>query len=301
MKMFDLSRREFVHAAAATLLPIGRPRNTQTQPDVTAQQIVDRIRSNVGVPWRDKSMDGIKTGDPSTIVTGIATTAMATLPVLRRASAAGHNFIVTQEPTFYSPNDEPGNRNQDPVYLAKKAFIDQHHLVIFRLNDHWNARQTSESASASTSAAALAEALLWNGLRAPGNDDIYNIPEMTFGALMRHIRSRLVIRGGLRSIGRPDMRVRTVLLSPGTTDLATTIARLPRVDVIIAGEPREWEVVPYVLDTRTAGQDKAMIALGRIVSEEPGMRACAAWIKTFTPEVRVETITIGDPHWSPAS
>jgi putative NIF3 family GTP cyclohydrolase 1 type 2 len=295
MRRVDFSRREFVQTAAAALLPVGGLQGAGKQSELTAQQLVDRIVAKLGVPWREKSTDGFKAGNPATVVTGVATTAMATLPVLRRAVAAGHNLIVTQEPTFYAPNDEPGNRAQDAVYLAKKAFIDEHRLVIWRFNDHWNLGQPSEAA------AALAETLLWKGKRGAGGDEIYTIPDTTFGALLAHIRSRIALRGGLRTVGRPDMRVRTVLLSPGTTDLASTVAQLPRADVIIAGEPREWEVVPYVLDARTAGQEKGLIALGRVVSEEPGMRACATWIKTLAPEVRVEAFAIGDLYWSPAS
>jgi hypothetical protein len=91
------------------------------------------------------------------------------------------------------------------------------------------------------------------------------------------------------------MPVRSVLLSPGTTDLPSTVARMPRADLLLAGEPREWEAVPYVLD---AGPQKAMVSVGRIVSLEPGAGACAAWIRSFVPDVPVETIAVGDPYWS---
>ena len=82
--------------------------------------------------------------------------------------------------------------------------------------------------------------------------------------------------------------------------MATTMAGLKNADVVIAGEPREWEVVPYVLDAREAGAAKALIAVGRIVSEEPGMRACAAWIRTLAPGLRVEALPVADPFWNPA-
>jgi hypothetical protein len=36
------------------------------------------------------------------------------------AAAATHqNFIVTQEPVFYSATDVPGDRASDPVYLRR--------------------------------------------------------------------------------------------------------------------------------------------------------------------------------------
>ena len=62
--------------------------------------------------------------------------------------------------------------------------------------------------------------------------------------------------------------------------MQTTVKNLPQADVILSGEPREWEAVEYVFDTAAAGQPRGMIAVGRLVSEEPGMRACAAWLRT---------------------
>ena len=147
------SRREFLVSATAALLAV-RPLHRQ-RGALTAQQIADRVRSAIGVEWRAQSADGFKAGDPGTVVTGIATTVMATTDVLRRAAASGQNFIVTQEPLFYMPNEEPGNRAKDPVYLAKKALIDERRLVVFRLSEHWNARQPNEPVKA------LAAALKW--------------------------------------------------------------------------------------------------------------------------------------------
>jgi hypothetical protein len=290
-----MNRREFVQSTALAFVAGGQVRAQSGGASLTAQQLIERIRTRVGPAWRDKTVDGLKAGNETTVVKGVAVTVAATVPVLNRAIAAGHNFIVTHEPVFYSANDDPGTRAADPVYRAKKALIDDRGLVVFRLFDHWNARQPSDAAKA------LAEALGWSGGRAAGADEIYTIPDTTLGALGTLVRTRFAVRGGMRTVGRPDLRVRTVLLSPGTTDLPGTVARLPRADVILAGEPREWEAVPYVLDSRAAGQEKGMIAIGRVVSEEPGMRACAAWIKSFTPECAVDAFPVGDPYWTPAA
>jgi putative NIF3 family GTP cyclohydrolase 1 type 2 len=288
----DLSRREFVTAGAVALISAGAPRFTRAE--ITAQQAIDRIRAAVGVPWRETTVDTFKAGDPHTAVTGIATAVMATLPVLRQAAAAGRNLIVTCEPTFYAGNDDPGPRAADAVYLAKKAFIEEKRLIVWRFSDHWNARVPNEFA------AALADALGWATLRTAANPLVYAIPPTTLGALTAHVRARLGVKGSLRVIGAPGLRIRRVLLSPGTTDLPSTVKNLADADVILSGEPREWEAVEYVFDTASAGQPKAMIAVGRAVSEEPGMRACAAWLRTLITEVPVEAIAAGDPYWSPA-
>lgn len=276
-------------AGAAALISIGTGRRPSV--DLTAQQIVDRIRANVGVSWRETTADTFKAGDPRAIVTGVATTVMATLPVLRQAAAAGRNLIVTCEPTFYNGNDDPGARATDPIYLAKRAFIDERRLVIWRFQDHWGARTPNEFVSA------LAASLGWEKLRSAGNPLIYEIPATTLGALAAHTRARLGIRGGLRVVGNPGMRIRRVFLSPGATSLQATIDNLPHADVILSGEPREWEAVEYVADCASAGRPKGMIAVGRVVSEEPGMRACAAWLRTLFPEIPIEPIAVGDPYW----
>jgi len=293
------TRRAFVQAAAAPVIAgAGLSRAAEIQParaaDLTAQQLIDRIRGAVGIPWKEKTIDGFKAGDPATVLTGVAVTVAARLDNLKRAAAAGCNLVIAQEPVFYGANDEPGNRATDAVYLAKKAYIEQAKLVLWRFADHWNARQPDPRV------AALAETLSWPAASNIG-EGIYRIPETSLSALMTHIRSRLGVRGGMRHVGPPDLRVRTVLLSPGTTDLPSTVARLSGADAIVAGEPREWEVVPYVLDARENGAAKALIAVGRIVSEEPGMRACAAWVRTLAPSLRVEPLPVGDPYWSASS
>jgi putative NIF3 family GTP cyclohydrolase 1 type 2 len=287
-----LSRRAFV-LAGATVVFAAAPRRRQAR-GVTAQQIIDRIRAGVGVPWRATTVDTFKSGDPNTIVTGVATTVMATMGVLRQAAAAKRNLIITYEPLFYTANDDPGPRATDPVYLAKKAFIDDNRLVVWRFFDHWLARQPNELATA------LAQTLGWTGGRTVDNYTVYTVPRTTAGSLAAHVGRTLGIRGGMRTVGRADTPVTRVVLSPGTTDLMTAVHSLQQADVIVSGEPREWEAVEYVFDTASAGTPKSMIAIGRLVSEEPGIRACATWLRTLVPEVPVETIGVADPYWRPA-
>jgi putative NIF3 family GTP cyclohydrolase 1 type 2 len=286
------SRREFLWNAASTLVVTRTAGLAARVPDITAAELTARIRDKVGVAWRAPSTDGFKAGSEEAIVSGIATTVEATVDVLRRAAASGRNLVITQEPTFYSAADDGGAAASDPVYAMKKALIDERHLVVWRFSEHWNMPRPNPSLTA------LANALGWSAFRQSDVDGLYKIPEMRVDALVAYVRAHLRVRGGLRWLGQADMPVRTVLLSPGTTDLASTVARMSRADAIIAGEPREWEAVPYVLDMRPR---KALLAVGRIVSLEPGAAACASWIRSFTPEVPVETIAVGDPYWSPLS
>src|SRR6186713_2610108 len=97
------SRREFLVTAASTVVAATVHGQTGQPSTLTVGTVIARIQDKLGVPWRDGSRDGLKAGTPDAIVTGIATTAMATADVLRRAAAAGRNLVFTQEPTFYTP------------------------------------------------------------------------------------------------------------------------------------------------------------------------------------------------------
>jgi hypothetical protein len=173
------------------------------------------------------------------------------------------------------------------VYLAKKQFIDDERLVVYRLFDQWNARHATLGADD------LARLYGWRPPMAAA-DQVYEIPETTLGAMAQ--RRPLP---GLRVVGDRAMPVRRVFISPGTTSLSATMRGLERADAVIAGEPREWEAVPYVLDSNSAGRPKGMIALGRVMTEEPGMPACAEWIGRLVPELSAEARSFPDPYWKP--
>ena len=294
-----ISRRRFAQLAGTAAL--GGPLAGQRAP-LTAQQVVERIQKNAGVEWQPESLDTFKAGDPSTPVTGIATTAMATMDVLTRASKEKTNLVVTLEPTYFGRLDTPANggRGQtgvaldDPVYTAKKDFILKNGLVVWRFTDHWRARKPDPLATG------LATTLAWTKYQVGDDPFHYDLPAVTLGALVDQLAKRLKARAGIRVIGDPQSRVRRIALLPGLSALPATMKNLPESDVVLAGETREWESVEYAQDTVAAGQKKGMIMLGRVLSEEPSMDLCASWLKKLVPEVPVRWTPAGDPYWRPA-
>src|SRR5262245_11756430 len=105
--MTGISRRDFVSvtAAGAAAAPFLLDGALRAAPAVTAQEIVDRVKKNIGVDWSSDDVDSFKAGDPSTVVTGVVTSSMATLDVLQKAVQAGANLVMTAAPTFYSRAD----------------------------------------------------------------------------------------------------------------------------------------------------------------------------------------------------
>src|SRR5262245_29440219 len=114
--MNQLSRREFVALTVAGSVAgrVATPLAKGLHPSaaITVNDVIERIKKNVGVDWKVETVDTIKAGDASTPVTGIVTTSMATLDVLQQAVKAGANLVITAAPTFYSRADSrtPGVR-----------------------------------------------------------------------------------------------------------------------------------------------------------------------------------------------
>ena len=132
------------------------------------------------------------------------------------------------------------------------------------------------------------------------DDALYDIPPATSEETVAFIRGKLNLRGGLRAVGDRKATVHRILLYPGAMTPATMWQRYSEVDMIVAGEVREWENTHYAADIFTAGEKRTLVTVGRVVSEEPGMRACAEWLKTVVKEVPAKWIGAGDPYWRPA-
>jgi putative NIF3 family GTP cyclohydrolase 1 type 2 len=261
---------------------------------LTARQAIERIQKNVGVTWRSQTVDTFKAGDPDTPLTGIATTMMATYDVLQRAAAAGDNLIVTHEPTFYGHQDETAAlaKEDDAVLAAKQAFIEKHHLVVWRFHDHWHARTPDGIQTG------MIRALGWEKFQNPRNNHLFVIPETTLDNLASSIKQQLGIRT-LRVVGDPAMRVTKLAFNPGYPGFPSERHMLQRddVEVLVMGEGLEWETIEYGADAAAEGKHKALVILGHIPSEQAGMEDCARWLKGFVTEVPVEFIATAEPFW----
>jgi putative NIF3 family GTP cyclohydrolase 1 type 2 len=269
------------------------PVGAQTAKEVTANEVIDRIKKNLGVPWNSNTVDTFKAGDPNTKVTGIAVTMMATLDVLQRAAANGQNLIITHEPTFYDHLDSSAELPQgekDPVLAEKRSFIEKHHLIIWRFHDHWH-RGTRDGILAGQ-----IHAMGWEKFQDYANPYLFTIPETTVGKLSEELQRKLSIYV-LRVTGDRDMKVKRVALSPGAAGFHREAGALemPDIEVLITGESREWETVEYVADAIAEGRHKALLMLSHVPSEQFGMDECARWLKSFVDEVPVEFVPTKDP------
>jgi putative NIF3 family GTP cyclohydrolase 1 type 2 len=288
--MNGVSRRDLITAgtalAAARLLP--------SETGLTAGGVIDLIKKNVGVPWRDQTVDNIIAGSADTPVTGIATTMMATLDVLQRAAAAGRNMVITHEPTFYSHQDTLDQLKDDALYQFKRDFLQKKNMVSFHFHDHWHHRATDGIAFG------MARELGWDKYKDAENPKLFTFPTLSLAALAKEAQSRLKIRT-MRVVGDPQLKVTRAIASWGYCSQFPGIPLLarPDVDVLVVGETREWELVEYAQDLISSGKKKALILLGHVVSEQAGMKYCAEWLRTFIREVPIDFVPAVEPFWSP--
>ena len=190
-------------------------------------------------------------GDHEIAVKGIATTAMATMDVLKQATKMTEiSLSLTKASTtakaWLEWSARPGRGQplgpDDPVFIAKKAFIEKNSMAVFRF------RKSMDSAAMRS---AGRSSRIRDPIQLPA-------PWPKFENLVAEVRKRLDIRGGIRVIGDRLAAIHKAALLPGLIAINHGLKRLPEADLFITGEAREWEVAEYALDTVTAVRGKAL-------------------------------------------
>jgi putative NIF3 family GTP cyclohydrolase 1 type 2 len=271
-----------------------QPPSISDKDKLTAGEVVNRIKANLTVSWLDDTVDTFKGGSPEIEVKGIATTFLATMEVLRKAHDAGLNMVITHEPTFYNHLDNMAPLAGDPVQEAKRQFIADNDMVVFRFHDHIHRTDPDGIYKG------VVEQLGWSGYQQGQRPFLYTLPPTTLRSLAEQLRA-VYPTANIRVVGNPEMSLSKAGLVLGAAGSQRQIACLQRADVevLLIGETHEWETVEYVRDAMAQGRKKALIMLGHAISEEGGMQYCAGWLQGFIPEVPVKFIPAGDPFWNP--
>ncbi len=280
-----------VQKIAAMLLVALSPFSIMAQqgPPTAREVIAKIVAANGAVPVPD-TVDTIKAGDPETPVTGVATTFMDSLNMLRRAVAAGDNLIVTHEPTFYNHRDDLAVLPNDPVVAEKLKYIADHHLVVWRFHDGWHRHQPDGILTGVVEELGLAKAE-----QGPGSPFFVLPQAMTVRDLAAMMQQRTGA-GAVRVVGDPAMPVTKLALLLGAAGPARQVQMLenPNTQVLVIGEATEWEAIPYARDAAAEGRGKALILLGHDASEEAGMHYCAEWLHGVLPGLRIDFIPSGE-------
>lgn len=257
----------------------------------TASSVIETIIKQTGSQRVPNTVDVIKAGDPQTPVKGIVTTMFATMEVLKKAVTMNCNLIIAHEPVFYNHRDETAQFKNDPVFLEKKKFIDDNKLVIWRFHDYIHRIQPD--------AIDYGMALKLGWLKYTDGKEVarFILPETILKHLVQTLKEIFPLNT-FNVIGNPEMKLTRVAFSAGAPGSSAHFKLLEdnNVDVVIAGEVPQWETYEYVRDAVTQGRKKAIIFLGHVTSEEPGMEYCAQWLKGFIKGIPVNFVESGPSY-----
>jgi len=300
-----LERRRFLKLGGVSILGAGLTVNLvscstkttgvkQSLKPTTVKEAIDIIMAQVpGVKKNLPTVDTIKIGDASQVVSGIVSTFMATVEVIEKTIELGANFIITHEPTFYNHLDQTDWLEEDKLYQYKKELLEKNNIVVWRFHDFWHQYRPDGILTG------FLQKLRWTEYLDPNLDNTVEIPVRSLKNLASHVKREFNLTRTF-FIGDPDMQSSRIGILPGAWGGRAHIPFLGKdIDTLLVGESAEWEAVEYVRDAAHAGMKKGLIIMGHAESEDPGMRYLAEWLVPLLPGVpAIHHISAGDPFVS---
>lgn len=268
----------------------GVMQKSDSEAELTANDVVERMKQNLTCTWSEETVDTFKAGNPEEKITGIACTFTATVDVLKKAVIHGCNLIITHEPTYYNHLDSKSLLENDPVYAAKQAIIEENNLIVFRFHDHWH-RTTPDGIYVG-----MNRKMQWDTYLVEGEKNVFDFPGIKLEDVSNHLKG-VFPDANIRVIGNPRLKIERAAFSAGAPGSAAHFSLLQRGDIqlLVIGEAPEWETIEYVRDASQVELPRSLIILGHSVSEEAGMEYCAQWMRTFIEELPIHFIAAGDP------
>ena len=159
---------------------------------MTAGEVVERIKKNLGVPWRDTHVSGhVQVRRPGHDSHGHRDDCVLLLRgSSSRASAAGCNMIIPHEDTYWSDRDDVAIVSGDPLYTTKVDFMRKNNIVVFRIHDHMHAQRPDF-----TYVGSARDVGLDAKYETAPNSHRFVVPETTLGALAAEVQDGVPARG----------------------------------------------------------------------------------------------------------
>ncbi len=289
-----MHRRLFVQSVTGTIcatalsdLPLVGCMSPTSPGPMTINDVIDLITKSVpGAPF-SHTVDTIKAGDGKQPVKGIVTTMFATIDVIEQAAKQGANFIIAHEPTYYNHLDETSWLSKDAVYQYKRDLLAKQNITVWRCHDTIHEHQPDGVY------AGILPTLGWQATDETHPGRIVIAPS-SLQSIIDLAKEKLGIEH-LRYIGDPAQQCSRISLMVGAAGGKAQIGALSEEmpDLLMVGELVEWETLEYVRDLRASGSKTALIILGHIPSEEPGMQWLADWLKRQLKDIPVTHIPTG--------
>ena len=238
-------------------------------------------------------------GDPDMEVTGIVTTFMPTVEVIRKTAAAGANLIISHEPTWFNGSDETDWCLNDSVYLAKKKLLDEYHIAVWRFHDHMHSGTSIDYVYRGIIAELGWRPYLTDDEKQPW---VYEIPETNLRDLSQWLKEKFEMEQ-IRTVGSPDCRITRagILVGGGSLGLGREVMPMEVMErndlnVLICGDITEWTIVEYINDAAQLGMNRSMIQLGHERTEEPGMKYLPFLLRRHIRSIPILFISADEPY-----
>jgi putative NIF3 family GTP cyclohydrolase 1 type 2 len=254
--------------------------------NISIQNVIDFLTTPV-IPIED-TVDKLDFGSPDTIVTGIATTFLATQEVIEKAKTLGVNLIISHEGIFYSHRPSQKITEVNKVYETKYKTIEESGIAIFRYHDYPH-RYVPDVITAG-----LLKELGWEIYEVENKQfaSILEIPEMTVQEVISYVKKELGL-SNIRFIGdlsMPCIRIGVLVGYRGGGESTIPLLEKENLDMVIYGEGPEWEIPEYMRDAVYQGRNKALLVLGHAESEAQAMNYLAQQLQEKFSSVPVHFI-----------
>ena len=262
-----------------------------TKPVFTVQQVIDIILKEIpNAPFKT-TVDQLRSGSMSQIVTGIVTTMFPTIEVIEKTAKAGANFIIAHETPFYNNQDETDWLQQDEAYKYKVELLNKHKIAIWRFHDYWHAHRPDGIAMGNLMK------LGWEKYYDANNPRMISLPKSVSIRSIASLAKQKLGISTVRVVGNLAQECKTIYLAFGYMDSRRQIAAIQQYkpDLILSGETREWETVERVRDGLMMGQKTSLLVLSHAVSEEAGMEYAAEWLQPKLRDTKINHIASTNP------
>ncbi len=247
-------------------------------------------------PWVDaeKTVDTVKTGDPSRPVSRAGVCWYASMDTIRAAHAAGCSLLICHEPTFWQ-HEAPEEywRDKAPGDI-KRAFLEKTGMVILRAHDTWD--QWPGIGIRDSWARFLGlEERVW----ASTEDHyraVYAIPPQPLRDFARYVAARVAALGEdcVRVMGDPDRLVRRPAVGVGCIGPDKECVEAGADVCVVCYDGASY----WAVRERLFEMGAAVVAVEHGTSEMPGLENLCRHLSEVFPAVSFEYFANHPRPWT---
>ena len=234
---------------------------------MTGTELISHLMQGATTP--ERTCDTVKAGDAERQIRRVGVTMFATVDTVRRAREWGADFLIVHEPTYY---DHMDIFRETPVTLAKRAFIEESGITVYRYHDHAHFRAKDLITEGEMRALGLTGRLEPSGFSA--SYILTADTPVTALELAERMERQLGI-AHQRIAGSRNRPCRRIGCCFGTPRGVLELLQREDIDMVLTGEVCEWMLAEYARDADALGMTKSLLVMGHIGSERDGMKLLA--------------------------